>query len=402
MTPEELAGCRDRLEVFAAEVFAPLARADQRAKGQLYMRGLLLDGRRKSMQPMAQRLGVDHQVLQQFVTSSTWPAAAVRMGLARRAVGVVRPEVWVVDDTGFPKDGDFSPGVAAQYSGTLGKVSNCQVGVSIHAATDTASCPLNWRLFLPAEWDGPGAAGRRAKCRIPSGQCHRTKWQLAAEMLDELAAAGLWPALVVADSAYGDNARFRSALEERGLAYALQVKGGLTAHGGDAVPYTPPYSGLGPRPLPRYRTRPVPLHEHVLAAGRDRVRTIAWREGSRGPMAAPFSLLRVRPAGRRPKPADDGTIPTRQLIAQWSGQVSGPVKYWISNLPADIPPATLVRLAKLRWRIEHDYRELKTALGLDHFEGRSFDGWHRHVTLVTAAHLFLTEQRTSPKVPARA
>ncbi|KJY26534.1 transposase, partial [Streptomyces sp. NRRL S-495] len=132
------------------------------AKGGLYLRGLLLEGRRKSMQPMAERLGVDHQRLQQFMTSSTWPVEDVRARLARRAVRAVRPEVWAVDDTGFPKDGKASPGVARQYSGTLGKVGNCQIGVSVHALSDTASCPLSWRLFLPESWDGPEAAGRRA------------------------------------------------------------------------------------------------------------------------------------------------------------------------------------------------------------------------------------------------
>lgn len=178
MRPGELRACRGRLEVFAGEVFAPLARADQRVKGGLYLRGLLLDGRRKSMQPMAGRLGVDHQQLQQFMTSSTWPVEAVRARLARRAVAVVRPQVRVVDDTGFPKDGVSSPGVARQYSGTLGKVGNCRIGVSVHAASDTASCPLSWRLLLPRSWDGPDVVGLRARCRIPDGEHHRPKWRL--------------------------------------------------------------------------------------------------------------------------------------------------------------------------------------------------------------------------------
>jgi SRSO17 transposase len=160
-------------------------------KGRLYLRGLLPDGRRKSMQPMAQRLGVDHQQLQQFMTSSTWSVDTVRARFARRAVAVVRPQVWVVDDTGFPKDGVSSPGVARQYSGTLGKAGNCQIGVSVHAASDTASCPLSWRLFLPRSWDEPQAVGRRAGCRIPRDEHHRPRWQLALEMLDELAANGL-------------------------------------------------------------------------------------------------------------------------------------------------------------------------------------------------------------------
>src|SRR5688572_3459934 len=168
MTPDELSVVRQRLEAFAAEMFAPMARSDQRAKGETYLRGLLLDGRRKSMQPMAQRLGVDHQGLQQFVTTSTWDTAAVRARLARRAVDLVEPVAWVVDDTGFPKDGTGSPGVARQYSGTLGKVANCQIGVSVHAVTDTASCPLDWRLFLPESWDeakAAPAAVRAAKAR---------------------------------------------------------------------------------------------------------------------------------------------------------------------------------------------------------------------------------------------
>ncbi|MFJ1868719.1 transposase [Streptomyces sp. NPDC088097] len=153
----------------------PDCSSSRNVKGLLYVRGLLLDGRRKSMQPMAERLGIDHQRLQQFMTSSTWPVEDVRARLAWRAVAVVRPEVWVVDDTGFPKDGTASPGVARQYSGTLGKVGNCQIGVSVHAASDTASCPLSWRLFLPAAWDGPESAARREACRIPDTEYHRPK-----------------------------------------------------------------------------------------------------------------------------------------------------------------------------------------------------------------------------------
>ncbi|MFE9636964.1 IS701 family transposase [Streptomyces sp. NPDC006463] len=402
MRAGELAACRVRLEEFVSEVFAPLVRRDQRVKGGLYLRGLLLDGRRKSMQPMAERLGIDHQQLQQFMTSSTWPVQEVRARLAWRAVRAVRPQVWVVDDTGFPKDGKASAGVARQYSGTLGKVGNCQIGVSVHAASDTASCPLAWRLFLPESWDGPEAADRRRACRIPQDEHHQPKWQLALDMLDELAGVGLRPAALVADAGYGANADFRHGLEDRGLAYVLQVKGEMTAHAENAEPHQPAYGGLGPRPLPRYRTRPVSLREHVLATGREQGRAVVWRKGSRAALSSHFVLMRVRLAGRRPKPAADGTIPLTWLIAQWPEGEAEPVKYWVSNLPASIPAKDLVRLAKSRWRIEHDYRELKTALGLDHFEGRSFTGWHRHVTLVTAAHLFLTEQRTCPKVPARA
>src|SRR3954453_23989347 len=166
MTPGELAAVRGRLEEFAAEMFAPLVRRDQRDKGATYVRGLLLDGRRKSMQPMAERLGVDHQGLQQFVSSSTWAVDPVRERLGRRAGEGIAPQAWVVDDTGFVKDGTASPGVARQYSGTLGKVGNCQIGVSVQAVTDTVSCPLDWERFLPERWDDSCATDEPAAAAI--------------------------------------------------------------------------------------------------------------------------------------------------------------------------------------------------------------------------------------------
>lgn len=196
MRQDEIEWVRGELESFVAEVFASLSRKDQRAKGGLYLRGLMLEGRRKSMQPMGERLGIDYQQLQQFVSSSPWAVEPVRRRLAAKAIGLVQPQAWVIDDTGFPKDGPASPGVARQYSGSLGKVANCQIGVSVHAATDAASCPLGWRLFLPESWDdvcaetnedAEHAAARRAKAAIPDTVRHRPKWELALEMLDELA-----------------------------------------------------------------------------------------------------------------------------------------------------------------------------------------------------------------------
>jgi SRSO17 transposase len=413
MTPEELAAVRGRLEEFAAEVFAPLARVDQRGKGVMYLRGLLLDGRRKSMQPMAERLGVDHQGLQQFVSSSTWPVAEVRRRLARRAVEVIGPDAWVVDDTGFPKFGTASPGVARQYSGTLGKVANCQIGVSVHAVTDAASCPLNWRLFLPAGWDDAEAADeqaaaairvRRARAGIPEAVRHRPKWRLALDMLAELADWGLVPPVVVADAGYGTNAEFRAGIAALGSCSVVQVEGDLTAHPAEATAELTPYSGRGPHPKPRYRTKPVGLREHALAAGRDATVALTWRDGSRGRLTSRFLAIRVRPAGRRPtgRLATDGSLPAAWLLAEWTPEVNEPTDYWLSDLPETTPLPELVRLAKIRWRIEHDYRELKTGLGLDHFEGRTFAGWHRHVTLVGAAQLFITLLRTSPKAAAPA
>src|SRR3954453_19199346 len=327
MNQGQLAAVRPRLEEFAAEMFAPLARADQRNKGATYVRGLLLDGRRKSMQPMAERLGVDHQGLQQFVSSSTWAVEPVRERLARRAVEVIAPEAWVVDDTGFPKDGTASPGVARQYSGTLGKVGNCQIGVSICGVTDAASCPLDWRLFVPERWDdaaaatpGAGAAtrARRARAGIPDDVRHREKWRLALDMLDELAGWQLAPPLVVSDAGYGDTAEFRDGLSARGWAYVVQVSGDLSAHAEDAVPELKPYSGRGRRPRPRYRTAPAGLRAHVRAAGRAAVQQVTWREGSCGPMNSHFVALRVRPAGHHQaaRRAADGSLPAGWLLAE--------------------------------------------------------------------------------------
>src|SRR4051812_49876504 len=343
MTPGELAAVRGRLEEFAAEMFAPLSRSDQRDKGATYVRGLLLDGRRKSMQPMAARLGVDHQGLQQFVTSSTWAVEPVRQRLARRAIGVIAPQAWVVDDTGFVKDGTASPGVARQYSGTLGKVGNCQIGVSICAVTDFASCPLNWRLFLPPGWDDREAAtpqdaaairSRRARAAIADEQRHRATWRLALDMLDELAGWGLAPPVVVADAGYGDIAGFRDGLTARGRAWVVQVQGVLSAHAEGAVPARVPTSGRGRPSRPRYRTRPVALRAHVLAAGRAAVQQVTWRQGSRGPMRSHFVVLRVRPAGHHQaaRRAADGSLPAVWLLAEWPPEAAEPTDYWLSSL----------------------------------------------------------------------
>ncbi|MEV0058188.1 IS701 family transposase [Saccharopolyspora shandongensis] len=413
MIPAELDAVRDRLEDFAGEVFTSFSRREQRLNGGLYLRGLMLDGRRKSMQPMAERLGVDHQRLQQFITSSTWDYAAVRRRLAGRAMDVVAPEAFVLDDTGHEKDGDASPGVARQYTGTAGKVTNCQIAVSVHAVTDTCSAAVNWRLFLPESWDDECAIGaeaeriaaRRARCAIPDEAGHRPKWQLALDMLDEIAEWGHRPPVAVGDAGYGDNTTFRLELARRDLSYVLAVKGTTSAYPGQAVPVTPAYSGRGRPPTAGYPDKPSTLRDLVLAAGRTSLRRVAWRHGTKKTAGNPtatmhsrFIALRVRPANRDIPRAADGSLPACWLLAEWPPHEPEPTDYWLSNLDEHTPIKTLVRLAKIRWRIEHDYRELKTGLGLTHFEGRSFTGWHRHVTLASAAHLFLTELRlTSPK-----
>ena len=399
MKPEELAAVRAELLAFAGEMFTPFARADQRRWGEIYLRGLMVDGRRKSIEPMAARLpDGDEQCLQQFVNQSPWEVEPVRQRLARRMVDELAPLALIVDDTGFPKAGRYSVGVARQYSGTLGKVGNCQIGVSVSAASEQASCPLDWRLFLPEAWDADEE--RRAKGHLPAEERHREKWRLALEMIDELRSWGVVTPPIVADAGYGEISALRLALEDRGLAYVVEVTGTTSAYDLAVAAEQPPWRGTGRPPARRYRQAPSSLRALALAARPGGAHKIAWREGSRGTMRSRFLHLRCRPANIGLRRAHREALPAAWLLAEWPVGAAEPVKYWLSNLPAQTGLAALVRLAKLRWRIELDYREMKDALGLDHFEGRSFRGWHHHVTLVSLAHGFLTLQRLSPKAHA--
>jgi SRSO17 transposase len=393
----DLASARAGLVSFAEQMYGSLARCDQRAKGEQYVRGLLLEGRRKSIQPMAARLpDGDQQGLQQFITDSPWDDTPVRRRLARRMSAQIEPEGWVVDDTGMPKDGRWSPGVAHQYCGALGKTANCQVLVSVNAVTDRASCPLDWRLFLPQSWDADDE--RRERAKIPDDVRHRPKWQLALDILDELLGWRLARRVVQADGGYGDTTAFRVGLEQRELEYVVQVKATTSAQPAAAAPVTPVYSGRGRPRAARYRYAPSNLRDLILAAGRDSAQAVCWRDGDRGPLHSDFVALRVRPANDAQR-RDDGVLPERWLLAEWPSAKDAPVKYWLSNLPADTPIERLVRLAKLRWRVEHDYRELKQCLGLDHYEGRSYRGLHHPLTCVTVAHAFLTCCRLSRDGP---
>ena len=419
MRTGELDRVATRLVGFTARMLQDLPRSDQRAKGELYVRGLLTDGARKSMQPMAARLGVDHQRLQQFITSSTWEYEQVRANVARWAVGAIGPDAYVIDDTGFPKDGTASPCVARQYSGTLGKTANCQIAVSVQVVSDAASVAANWRLFCPASWDDTTTSNpqraeavreRRARAGVPDQVRHREKWRLALDMVDQMLDEWQLPCRpVVADSGYGDATLFRLGLAERGLPYVMQVDPTATAYPADVVPITATYTGRGRPPKPAYPDPPTTFKHLILAAGRARVRQITWRHGTRATpdnrqakMRSHFVAIRIRPANRDIPRADDGSLPDEWLIAEWPPSDPEPVKYWLSNLGPRTALKTLVRLAKIRWRVEHDYRELETGLGIDHFEGRSFTGWHRHVTLAVLAQAFCTLLRLDPKADAPA
>jgi SRSO17 transposase len=400
----ELAAVRGRLEAFADDVLESLPRRDQRARGACYLRGLMLEGRRKSVEPMAARLAgeVHYQALHHFVGVSPWDWRPVRRRLAERLVAGLAPTAWAVDDTGFPKDGEHSVGVARQYSGTLGKVANCQVGVSVNAVTEQASCPLDWRLFLPESWERDTT--RRVACQVPERVGHRPKWQLVLDMVDELGQWGLSPPVLVADAGYGDAGEFRQGLEDRQIGYVVQVKADTSLHPEQTRPERLPYQGRGQPSKPRYRRPRASAKQLVLQAGPQAGVDLIWRRGSKGLQRSRFVALRVRPAGvtprRRAMAAADRELPVRWLLAEWPADQAEPVKYWLSNLPETTPLVELVRLGKLRWRIEQDYRELKGALGLDHYEGRSWPGWHHHVTLVSVAHGFLTLERLGRPRPA--
>jgi SRSO17 transposase len=409
--PTQLRRIRTRLTAFAEDLFQSIPRKDQRRWGQRYLRGLLLDGKRKSIQPMATRLArgdpqadadAIEQALQQFVNQSPWDPVPVRCRLAQRMTTALAPDAWVIADTAFPKFGRWSVGVAPQYCGALGKVANCQVGVSVHAVTDQASCPINWRLFLPQEWDHD--AERRRKAHVPDRERHRPKWQLALELLDELAGWELLAPVLLADAAYGEVGEFRLGLEQRELAYVVQVPGTLSAYPHDVAPETVSDAGRGRRPGARYRQRRSSLKQLVLAArgagspggrlARRHRRPAAALAVCGAAGASGWGAVAPRHPGR-------GAW-VRWLLAEWPQGEPEPVNYWLANLPETTPLQQLVHLAKLGWRVEHDYRELKDALGLDHFEGRSFNGWHHHVTLVSVAHAFVTLERLDPNAAASA
>jgi SRSO17 transposase len=271
----------------------------------------------------------------------------------------------VIEDTGFKKDGAASACVARQYSGTLGKIGNCQVAATVHMVTDQASAPVNWRLFVPEAWadtyaetnEHAGAvAARRVKARIPDYVRQRPKWELALEMIDELAHWGRKCPVAVADAGYGDNALFRLELTRRSIPWVMAVKASTSAYPANSAPELAERSSPRGRPsVPRHRQAPASLAELAVAAGRGQLRQVTWRHGSKhtgtnktAAMKSRFLALRVRPASRHIVPGEDGSLPEAWLIAEWPPGAKEPTDYWLSDLPADTPTRSLVRLAKIR------------------------------------------------------
>jgi SRSO17 transposase len=389
VTEKQIKKSREHLESLLAEMLAPLGRSERRHWGGIYVRGLLLNGERKSVGAMAARLPeANEQNLQQFVSQSPWPWEPVWERMAHRVERAFpTPLAWVIDDTGFPKKGQHSVGVARQYSGTLGKVGNCQVATSLHRTDSRGSSPLGFRLYLPEEWTGNRQ--RRTLVGVPEEIGFQEKWRLALELVDQARRWNLTPPeAVLADAGYGDTTEFRDGLAERGLPYAVGISHTLV------VWPEPPRSGVpaGPgrgRPPEGVRygeQRPVSGKELALR-NQKRFRPVNWREGSKGQMVSRFWAARVQPAqgwshGRRPGQEV-------WLLAEWPQEDQEPAKYYLCDLPKSLSLRQLVATARGRWRVEQDYQQLKEELGLDHFEGRSWAGWYHHVTLVMLAHLFL-------------
>jgi SRSO17 transposase len=408
---EAPAAVKERLEAFAGEVLAAaMNRPVQRVNGALYLRGLLEQGPRKSLEPLVGRLGgdADYQSMQQFVADSPWDPALVVKAVAERVAPQIDVEAWLLDDTGFPKDGKDSPGVKRQYSGTLGKRGNCQIGVSVHAVGARGTVPLGWALYLPEDWCADPE--RRRKAKIPAEVEFSTKSELGVELVERAAGWAISKGPVLGDHAYGGNTWLRDRLHEAGCEYVLSLgpdskvfEQGTTF----AVPAKKPGASRGPV-HPRPDRQPEPIGEMIDRLKAEAAQTVTFRDGPDGdPVTSTFVFARVHSAhGWRESEGWTGwrersEVPPREewLIAEWPEGHDAPTDYWISNLPADTEPERLTRLARMRWKIELDYKQLKGELGLDHYEGRSWLGWYHHTALVTAAHGFLTLERLNPFHP---
>jgi SRSO17 transposase len=390
-----------------------IGHADRTEPLKDYCLGLLLPVERKSVEPLAavmapSRVAAKHQSLLHFVGQAPWSDAAV-MERVREWVlptmerrGPIR--AWIIDDTGFPKKGKHSVGVARQYCGQLGKQDNCQIAVSLSVANDAASLPIAWRLYLPEAWAEDTALRRKAK--IPPEIAFQTKPQIALAQIKQAQAQGIAPGVVLADAGYGNDGAFRAGVSDLGLAYAVGIQSNVGVWPPGQGPLPPkPWSGKG-RPTSRLRrdAEHQPLSAKALAASLppEAWQVVTWREGTNAELKSRFAALRVRPAHRdvdRSAPH-----PEEWLLIEWPEDEVEPSKYWLSTLPAQIAITELVDLAKLRWRIERDYQELKQELGLGHYEGRGWRGFHHHASLCIAAYGFLVSLRETipPSAAAQA
>jgi SRSO17 transposase len=368
-----------------------------------YCAGLLLPGERKSVEPVAARLAPDnvrrtHQSLHHLVADSPWSDEAVLENVREHVLGAMnwsgQVAAWIVDDTGFPKKGTHSVGVARQYCGQVGKQDNCQVAVSLSVATHHASFPVAWRLYLPESWASDPE--RRKATGIPDEIGFQTKPAIALAQIRQAVEQGIPPAPVLADSAYGNETRFREGISELGLQYAVGVHENMTVWPPGEMPQPKKRRKGRGRPATRLHRdaeyQPVSAKQLALSVPAHVWKIVAWREGTRKKLTSRFAAVRVRPAHRDQKRSDP--YPEEWLLMEWPSGEAEPAKYWLSTLPAQTRLTALVRLAKHRWIIERDYEELKQELGLGHYEGRGWRGFHHHATLCIAAYGFLVIERS--------
>jgi SRSO17 transposase len=375
-----------------------------------YCKGLLLPGERKSIEPMAARLDPDHvqpmrQSLHHLVAKAPWSDEAVLEQVRESVLPAMEKHgpvvAWIVDDTSFPKKGKHSVGVARQYCGQVGKQENCRVAVSLSVATWSSSLPIAYRLYLPKEWTED--AERRKQAEVPEEVRFQTKPEIALEQIRAAVAANVPRGVVLTDAAYGTNTEFRQGLTELDLQYVLGVQSTMTVWepGNQPLPAKPRGKmGRPPRPLQRSPDhQPVSVRQLAMSLPSKAWREISWREGVQRKLRSRFAAVRVRPAHRdywRAEPHAE-----EWLLVEWPKAEAEPTKYWISTLPGNTRLRDLVKLAKHRWIIERDYEELKQELGLGHFEGRNWRGFHHHGTLCIAAYGFLVTERNRFSPSAR-
>jgi SRSO17 transposase len=390
-------------ERYMAHLSEGLGHADRHAGLRGYCMGLMAPLDRKSVEPMAahvapQKTRSRHQSLHHFVAESAWSDQEMLLRVAQWVVPAMDfsdGAWWIIDDTGFPKQGTHSVGVARQYCGMLGKQDNCQVAVSVSLSCQGGSLPVAWRLYLPKEWmpDLP----RRNKAGVPAEVEFATKPAIALAQIEALLAQGAPKHCVLADAGYGVDTGLRERLSELGLPYVMGITSQVTVWPPGHEPLPPaPYSGRGTVPKRQRlgeqpQQRPQSVKELALALPSEQWHSIEWREGSNFTLRSRFARVRVSAAHRDHQRTQ--MRPQQWLLIEWPEGHKEPMKYWLSTLPQDMSLQRMVLEAKMRWRIERDYQDLKQEVGLGHYEGRGWRGFHHHASLSIAAYGFLMAQQ---------
>ena len=391
----------NEFEQYLSHLAQGLGHADRHAGLGGYCTGLMLPLSRKSVEPMAARMdplhaSAKHQSMHHFVAKSEWSDEQ----MLRRVAQWVVPHMdmtdggfWIIDDTGFPKKGKHSVGVTRQYCGVLGKQDNCQVAVSVSLACEKGSLPVAWQLYLPRSWAED--AQRRRKAGVPEEIEFATKPQIALQQLQRLLDEGAPKYCVLADAGYGIDYEFRKRLDGMGLLYVVGITSAVVVWPPGMEPLPPKsYSGMGRPPvMPRRTIKRQPVNVKALALGlpQSAWQTISWREGSNAQLTGRFAAVRVRCAGGNVGKAR--LLPQQWLLVEWPADQAEPEKYYLSTLPEATTLDDLVRTAHMRWRIERDYQDLKQDMGLGHYEGRGWRGFHHHASMSIAAYGFLMAQR---------